>query len=71
MPCRLCEQRLRKFKSKDFLSDERKTENKIINVSDYKAKWNAFDEMKVQLQSGSSVIVNTNKDERDWEIATV
>ena len=33
VPCRPCEQRLRKFKSKDFMSDEGKIENEIINYS--------------------------------------
>ena len=33
MPCRPREQRLRKFKSKDFMSDGRKIENEIINIS--------------------------------------
>ena len=35
LPCWLREQRLRKFNSKDFMSDERGIENEIINCSVY------------------------------------
>ena len=33
LPCLLCEQKLRKFNSKDFASDERKIENEVVNCS--------------------------------------
>ena len=33
VPCRPREQKLRKFRSKDFMSDEGKIENEIINYS--------------------------------------
>ena len=33
VPCRPRERRLRKFKTKDFMSDERKIENEIIKYS--------------------------------------
>ena len=31
------------------MTNERKIENEIFRYSDYKGKWNAFDEMKVRL----------------------
>ena len=38
LPCRLHEQRLRKFNSKDFMSDERKIESEVINHSVYQGE---------------------------------
>ena len=42
LPCWLREQRLRKFNTKDFMSDEKKIENEIIIYSVYRGKTNAF-----------------------------
>ena len=37
---------MRKFKSKDFMSDEREIENEIINYSLYRGKQTYANEMK-------------------------
>ena len=49
MPCWLREQTLRKFSSKDLMSDERKVEIEIINYSDYEGKWIAFKWIELQM----------------------
>ena len=46
MPCWLRKQRLRKFNSKDFMSDESKIENEIINFSVYRGEQAYANEMK-------------------------
>ena len=41
--------RLRKFNSKDFTSDEREIESEIFNYSDYKVDRNAFNQSELQM----------------------
>ena len=40
----------RQFKSKDFMSDERKIENEIVIYSDYIEKQIAFNQIELQMQ---------------------
>ena len=49
LPCWLYEQKLRKLNSKDFMSDERETENEIKNYSIYQGDRIAFNEIELQM----------------------
>ena len=58
MPCGLPGQTLRKFNSKDFMRDEREIQNEIINSSDYKGKWNEFNQIELKMEfSGDWVTI--------------
>ena len=49
MPWWLREQRLPKFNSKDFMSDEMKMEKELVWYSVYKRNWIAFNQIEIQM----------------------
>ena len=58
------EQLLRKFSSKDFMSDDKKLETEIFNYSDNKGKRSAFVQCEVQMHVSGNWVIMTFGEER-------